>query len=767
MLRHLLPPTLIALTLAAPVAAQDAPAEPPANTKSQPDTEAQEGGEGGEEQTLPIRRITLYTSGVAFYEHSGEVAGRGGDGGEVRLTFQQDQLNDVLKSLAVWGGQGVPRVKYASKEPLSRQLASFGINLANDPSVPALLSQLRGATVTVTTPEPVTGRILNVEQKTRVVGQPAATETYYILSLVTDGGIRRIDLEAVNSIRLEDTKLQKELDKVLELLLQSRDGDTKPLTIDFVGAGDGDGAAAGPIGVSYLIEAPVWKTSYRLNLSDAGETARPDEKKTEDARLQGWAIVENVTETDWNDVKLTLISGRPISFVQDLYTPLYLNRPVVQPELYASLNPKRYEGGWGDNTVAQESVSIEKAGMKRREQRLLEAVTSSSSLEAPAAASRARLEEAQERDYALDAQAGADGGGYMDGKALSQAMQQSAVASAASRGNVGELFQYTLDQPLSLPRQQSAMVPILSDDVAAEKLSIYNPSTHPTHPLSGARLTNTTDLKLMSGPITVYDAGRYVGDAQISFMGPGDERLLSYAVDLELKVDPSVKTQADIVGGKIVRGTLMVERRQTYTQTYTAKSESDRDKVLIIEHNRRPQLELIAPKEPMERTEGLYRFQMTVPADETADLTVKESQTTWQNIAILNWDIGDLLTYTKTGKIDRDVRDAILKAIELRQQEAELRRQIAAAEREYQRIAEQQSRIRSNMGRLSNNSSLHQRYIKKLADQEDQVEEIQTRIDDLTDQANGKQRELADYLQGLNVGGDQPAAEVTPTPILE
>ena len=43
--------------------------------------------------------------------------------------------------------------------------------------------------------------------------------------------------------------------------------------------------------------------------------------------LQGWAIVENTTEEDWNDVGLTLVSGRPISFVMDLYQPLYVQRP--------------------------------------------------------------------------------------------------------------------------------------------------------------------------------------------------------------------------------------------------------------------------------------------------------------------------------------------------------------------------------------------------------------------------------------------------------
>ena len=83
--------------------------------------------------------------------------------------------------------------------------------------------------------------------------------------------------------------------------------------------------------MGYIQESPVWKTSYRLVLKDG-----------EEPFLQGWAIVENTTEDDWNDVQLTLVSGRPISFLMDLYQPLYVTRPAVEPESFASLRPQTY-----------------------------------------------------------------------------------------------------------------------------------------------------------------------------------------------------------------------------------------------------------------------------------------------------------------------------------------------------------------------------------------------------------------------------------------
>ena len=96
------------------------------------------------------------------------------------------------------------------------------------------------------------------------------------------------------------------------MLATAHSTDKKTVTLNFLGDGKR------PVRVGYIQETPIWKTSYRLVLKDK-----------EQPFLQGWAIVENTTEEDWDDVDLTLVSGRPISFIMDLYQPLYVQRPVV------------------------------------------------------------------------------------------------------------------------------------------------------------------------------------------------------------------------------------------------------------------------------------------------------------------------------------------------------------------------------------------------------------------------------------------------------
>src|SRR5204862_8136507 len=135
------------------------------------------------------------------------------------------------------------------------------------------------------------------------------------------------------------------------------------------------------------------------------------------------------------------------------------------------------------------------------------------------------------------------------------------VASLASASKVGELFQYTVGN-VSLPRQRSAMIPIVTDDVEVERLSIYNPTVLPRNPLNGARVKNTTGKHLLQGPITVLDGSSYAGDARIDNLPPTQERMISYGVDLQMTVDATKNKQETFLQtGKIVKGVLQLTRK--------------------------------------------------------------------------------------------------------------------------------------------------------------------------------------------------------------
>ncbi len=639
------------------------------------------------ETELPIRRVVCFISGVGYFEHRGEVTGDA----EVRLLFSRDQMNDILKSLVALdpGGTAAPTAGYPSREPLERALKNFGVDLSGDPSLGRLLGSLRGTEVTIEAPEKIEGKILTVETRTeQIVSDRTVIEKEY-LSLVTPEGIRTVPLASIAGLALADENLNAELERSLALLAESRDTERTPVAISFRGRGER------PVRIGYIAETPVWKASYRLVL---------DGEDRETAHLQGWAIVENTGDYDWDGVELTLVSGRPISFIQDLYTPLYLSRPIVEPELYSSLTPQRYEEG-----ILRPPEEARSLMIHRR-------VT-------PAAAA---WEETR------DLMAG--------------------FRPAAEAAEVGELFSYRIDHPVRLPRGESALLPIINGPIAAEKVSIYNASVLPRHPLNGVLLTNDTGSTLPAGPVTVYDEGIYGGDGQFGDLAPGAERLISYAVDLRLTVDSSRKHSRRIETARLSRGNLVITRKNRRERTYLVKNSAGRERTLIIEHPRSKNYDLVEPDRAREETEDLYRFRIEAPADETTSLAVREEETARQTIAVLPLDPGELIRYSESGEIPGPVREALAEAARRKNLLVGAERELEDLERQRDHLREEQEHTRKNMEAVAAGTPAYNRFEKQLLGLDREIEELRTRIGRQRELVARREGELADYVGELDIG---------------
>src|SRR5262249_24378900 len=150
---------------------------------------------------------------------------------------------------------------------------------------------------------------------------------------------------------------------------------------------------------------------------------------------------------------------------------------------------------------------------------------------------------------------------------------------------IGDHFRYTIDDKVTLPRQKSAMLPVVNKPVGAKRVSIYNEAVHPKFPLLGLRFTNGTGQNLMQGPVTVYERGSYAGDARVPDLQPGEERLLSYAIDLGSEVKASDKTTPDqLVSVKVAKGIVEATHKLRETRTYTIANLSKTDRTMIVEH---------------------------------------------------------------------------------------------------------------------------------------------------------------------------------------
>jgi hypothetical protein len=668
---------------------------------------------------MPVTKVVLFTSGVGYFERSGQVE----PGSRVELMFKTEDINDILKSMVITGAEQVS-VTYASRDPVTKALKSFAVDITGNPTLGELLNQLRGARVEVSVPQTFSGVILGVEKRTKILGENQ-TVTIDVLNVMTDQGLRSVELPSVTGIRLLDADLEKELGRALAALAAARDRNKKPVTITF-GVKD-----KREVAVSYIAETPVWKTRYGLVLSEKGKPF-----------LQGWAIVENTTDSDWKDVNLSLVSGQPISFVMDLYTPLYSPRPLVMPELYASLRPQAYEA---------ELEVAPTEGMFRGAP--------------PAAAPAAARKAAEQRSEMALADAakpqgaayGADRGRAREDLSLGNAVRQlqAAVQKASA---VAELFEYPIAGKVSLERQKSAMFLIVAGDIEAERLSIFDETTHPKFPLNGLDLTNSTGVYLMQGPITVFDGGTYAGDARISPDIPvGDKRLISYSLDQKREVAVTAPSRPDeIVSLRIVRGTLIVTRKYQREKSYTINNKEEKERTVLVQYPYDSDWQLVEPKGEKPATANLYRFRAKVSAKKAGQngverLTVVEERSDPQHIALTNVTPDTITIYLRSKKASQAVMDALQDIIKQKNEIALLQRQIDDKKGEVSQISDDQARIRQNMRELDRTSTTYTNYVKKLDEQEMQLEKLRGEIKALEDQVRDKKKALDESILKLNV----------------
>lgn len=669
---------------------------------------------------VPLNRVVMFSSGVSFYERNGEVEGDAA----VDLRFNTDDINDLLKSMVLQdeGGGRISTVSYGSKDPITRTLATFSIDLTSNPTLADLLDQVRGEKVEIESTDFVRGTILGVEKREKEVGDDKTIEVRY-LNLLTDEGLRSVPLDSVGLIKLANPKLDAELRQALTVLALGNSKDKKSVELKFTGEGKRK------VRVGYIQESPIWKTSYRLVISD------------EKPLLQGWAIVENTTEEDWNDVALTLISGRPISFTMDLYESLYIARPEVKPELFASLKPRTYEQDLARVEQEFRQEAADRDGAEKQEMR---------------ASGRARRAVPQFGGVPAAPPAPTVDRSplvFGDAKAWNAAIEAGrSVQSVAQAGNVGELFQYRIATPVTLARQKSAMLPIVNDSVEGEKLSIYNAQVHPKLPLNGLRLKNTTDLHLMQGPITVYDDGAYAGDAQIQDLPPGSERLVSYAMDLDTEVAPSLEGQPEtLVSVRLFKGTLEAKRKLARKQSYTIKNSGKQDKTVLIEYPLEQGWSLAEPKEATEKTRDMYRFAVKAEPGKPASLTIREEQTVSQQYGLSNLDQRTVLQFLNAKVVSDKVKEALQEIIKRKNELNALTAKRAELQRQVQVIFEEQNRIRQNMEQLPKDSDLFRRYVTKFNQQEDSVEGLRKQIDTATAEEQKARESLDKFLGDLDV----------------
>ena len=594
--------------------------------------------------SLPVTRVVLFNSGVGYFSRSGDIDGDA----RIDLMFPETDVNDLLKSMVLedFGDGRIAAVSYDSREPIARTLSSFAVNLNDNPTFAGIVSQMRGERVevvlspgAVNQPGRLAGIIVGVEKQH--VAQGSTTLEVEVLNLWCAEGLRSVRLQEIQQLKFANPVIESEFRRALEVLALGHDSQKKSVSVHFAGE------RKRRVQVGYVVEAPIWKTSYRLVLSEK-----------EKPHLQGWAMVENPTDEDWSGVKMALVSGRPISFKMDLYNPLFVDRPTIDPELFASLRPVTYRGSMAANARQNQLLQQEDLRQVEGEWRRYWANDQPSHLTPERIHGGILGNESTSNGQSTilfnrgvipnNQPSNSSGIGGLSGlgaptipaplagqqlsgnfhsegapREINKVTMQQSVRNVATAAALGDSFQYTIDHPVSLARQKSAMLPIVVKEIEGQRLSIYNESVQALHPLLGLNFKNTTGLHLNQGPITVFEGNVYAGDTRVLDIQPNEERIVSYAIDLGMEVDPQTGSGSQTVTSvKSVKGIVTTTIKTVEEKTYRIVNRSQTDRTLLIEHpNRSNQgFALAGTEKPLEDTPEFHRFQVAVKAGATRRL---------------------------------------------------------------------------------------------------------------------------------------------------
>ena len=771
-------------------------------------------------QTLPIRRVILYSNGVAYIERRGAVTGHA----EIDLSFKQSQVDDVLKSMVVLDlGQGrIGAVSYNSSAPPSARMADIPFSIeagtasGNNGGLAGVLSQLQGARVVVAVANrTVTGSILTIEERKSQLDANKPAQTLHALVIASEGGeLMSFDLAEVRSIKLIDEGTRRDVSEFANATASARRRDAKTIVVT------SDGAGSREMLVSYTIAAPIWKTTYRVVLDSTGKPF-----------FQGWAIVDNVSDEDWNNISLSLVSGSPVSFIQPIQKPFYRYRPVIGMPEDLKLSPQTYEDNEGSaagtvsgrvtdangatvasaaviitNTATNQSfststssdgmfqsqilapgnyrVTINARGFKRHVitdvavsgnspayanatlevGNVSETVTITSSADqfsnAPTQRRVGQLPLASRTVQGLSLISGLGSGNNMtiDGTKLSDAITRpdSGVETAATGSEVGDLFEYRIEQPVTVPRDRSALIPILQTRMEGERVSIYNEGNRRDRAMGGMLLKNTSSLTLEGGAMTVIDGDAYAGEALMERLKPGEERLISFALDLGTLVNASIKAdRAPAFMVRAINGVFQAHYYETSKKVYTLTNQTDKPRVVFIEHALRQDWTLTDDTaRPDAKTARYYRFRVPLGPHQKVELPVTEHRALMDSYALMDFSRPDLELFIARNYIDAATRTTLEKILDVKSRMTMTDSRIEAIEKEVVEIGADQGRLRDNIKALTATAEARQlitRYVSKADTQETRLEQLNKEKKTLNDERASLQNELEAMIRGLAV----------------
>ena len=645
---------------------------------------------------LALDRVVLYRNGVGYFERTGRI-----DGDVLTLKVRKDQVNDLLKSLTVVERTSGRAVSVSMPlDPQTWANAALATLRPGQGSLAQVLDSLRGSTVTLSTSDGrVHGRVAMVEQ----LSEPAddddrAPRNDHRVTLLDGDALRVVKLSTVRGLTLEDGDLAMQFNRTLDASAGEGMFQQVEVSIRLVGASSHD------LMVSYVVAAPMWKPTYRVVVPAEGDGK---------ALLQAWAVVDNTSGEEWNDVKLALTSGAPIAFRYDLHTP----REIERPDLTSLGDQRQAIAAVGETTYDRvppppppppppSPAPVSRYDSPRSEVAAKAARGSGSGGGGRAAAADSWSDDDDGESYD-ELKEETEDSIYLDADSLRRSTAAAARAETAS----GQT-RFELGERVTVPEGTSTMVAIVNADVEGEQAFLYRPGGagpgYPFNPYRVVRFKNSTPFVLEPGPIGIYSGGSFVGEGLSETVGADTSATIPFAVETGVMVNTDVSTDSDELRLiKMSRGVLEVERFSRRTTTYSVKSRTDDDGfTMLLRHGKAGGSYALAPRpDGTEDLPDAYLLRLVVPAGQReGKMSVVEQTPSRSQISIWTAPALELLDRLLVdANLGADAKQKLRPILDRRRAVAKLEEQLQGLTQKRNQLDQRAGELRENLRAIAKN----------------------------------------------------------------
>ncbi|MGD9682150.1 MAG: DUF4139 domain-containing protein [Candidatus Obscuribacterales bacterium] len=668
---------------------------------------------------VPLKRVSLYKHGIGYFERRGKVDGPC----RVELVCGPDEIDDMLKSLLVLKeGSRIAAITYESATPIAEKLSQFGFDLRVNDGFVKLVAQMKGVPVTILLSGElkVAGKVVGIDTGRKKAEGEIITEEFLVV--YTDNReLKRVPVADIISLSIDDRDLAEELKQQLDLLFLSlRKKDQKLLNVEINEKGKSD------LTIAYSIPNPIWKTSYRLLFNSDQELL-----------LQGVAIVDNIQDEDWENVDMTLVSAAPISFIQPLYDPIKPLRKTIKAQGVQSSDP----------FVAERELRV--AGMALQQKCADTGSWGAVAELSPAAPGQAVV-------YGSGSGYGAIGGA----SGMVDALKSQAIGVEGEQ--TGELFEYKIKDPVTVPRGSSALIPVVQQIIEGERVSIYKEEQNREFAFAAVRLVNTTGLTLEAGPVTVMESESYAGECLLDVLKPDDKRILPYALDQSVGVVVREDYERKPIWKvRITDGIIACLFKQISKRRFIVENLSSTKKVVYIEHPYKDGWTLTPEsQEAEETTRNFYRFRLELDDHSTRELEVETESESAESYSLFNvsHQHNHVQWLLDQNFKDEDFIKLLRGAIGIKAELARLSDEGRRIEAEIAGEENNQNRARENVKTLGANAD---RFKEAIETSEDRIVELQENLKKVRAEQAARERQLKDLLSTQvesELASEQPAS---------